>query len=441
MDSDASRAAARARLQEILAHREGARPAPAPEPAPEPARAPAWERLPKLQAFRANRAWVEGTGLANAYFEPHQGVAGAETSLAGQRLHNFASYNYLGLSGHPQVTRAAQAAAEEFGTSTSASRIASGEVPLHGRLERALAGLLGVEAALLFVGGFSTNVTTIGHLLGPGDLVIHDALAHASIVQGATLAGCKRASFPHNDVDALDALLREARGRFQTVLIVVEGIYSMDGDICPLPELIEVRDRHQALLMVDEAHSIGVLGATGGGVGEHFGVPREGVDLWMGTLSKAFASCGGYLAGRAELIEFLRYTTPGFLFSVGMPPMAAAAAEAAMRLLAREPERLARLRARAEEFRAQLRAAGLSPGGDPGTPVVPLVTGDSRRALQVAQDLRARGINVPAVLHPAVDHTAARLRFFISSEHSAAAIRETARAVGEVWEATQPPRS
>ena len=217
------------------------------------------------------------------------------------------------------VSAAAKAAIDRYGTSVSASRLASGEKVIHGELESAIARFIGTEAAVTFVGGHATNESVIGHLVGPGDLVLQDALAHNSIVQGAILSGARRRPFTHNDWQAADRLLEQFRHEYRRVLLVIEGVYSMDGDFPDLPRFIEVKKRHKALLMIDEAHSIGVLGHHGRGIGEHFDVNRSDVDIWMGTMSKALGSCGGYIAGSRALVEFLKYTAPGFVFSVGLP--------------------------------------------------------------------------------------------------------------------------
>jgi 7-keto-8-aminopelargonate synthetase-like enzyme len=202
------------------------------------------------------------------------------------------------------VSKASKEAIENYGTSVSASRIASGERPLHRELERELADLIGAEDCIAYVGGHATNVTTIGHLFGRNDLIAHDSLIHNSVLQGCMLSGASQLPFSHNDWQSLDRILHEYRNRFRRVLVVIEGIYSMDGDIPDLPEFIEVKKRHKTFIMVDEAHSIGVLGDSGRGIGEHFDVDPNDVDLWMGTLSKSLASCGGYIAGRKAVIEY-----------------------------------------------------------------------------------------------------------------------------------------
>ena len=243
------------------------------------------------------------TGVPNPYFTVHESIVRDTTVVDGEELISFASYNYLGLSGHPDVSAAAAAAINQYGTSVSASRLVSGEKPIHGELERKLAKWIGVDASILMVGGHATNETTIGHLVGEGDLILHDSLAHNSIVQGALLSGARRRPFPHNDYEALDRLLKEVRSSYRRVLIAIEGVYSMDGDFADVPQFIEVKNRHRAMLMVDEAHSLGTMGQTGRGMAEHFGFDARLVDIWMGTLSKSAASCGGYIAGRAALIE------------------------------------------------------------------------------------------------------------------------------------------
>ncbi|WP_052396632.1 type I polyketide synthase [Kutzneria sp. 744] len=381
--------------------------------------------FPEIVEFGERVQLVDRLGLRNPYFVTHDGINASRTRVAGTELICFSSYNYLGLSGHPTVTAAAKDAVDRYGTSVSAARMLSGDRPPHAELDAALADLLGTEAALTLVSGHATNVTVIGHLLGPDDLVVHDALIHDSVLQGCRLSGATRRPFPHGDLAALDELLSHARRKFRRVLIVVEGIYSMDGDIADLPELIQIKKRHAAMLMVDEAHSIGVLGVGGGGVGEHFGVDRAGVDIWMGTLSKAFASCGGYVAGSRALIDYFRYTLPGFVYSVGMTPANAAAALAAVRQLRAEPDRLAVLRQRSELFALLASDAGINIGASKDTPVIPCIVGASMRSLVLANALYDRGVSVCPIVHPAVEEQQARLRFFVTAEHTSEEIAYT----------------
>ncbi|MGA2621527.1 MAG: aminotransferase class I/II-fold pyridoxal phosphate-dependent enzyme, partial [Thermoguttaceae bacterium] len=374
-----------------------------------------FDRFPEYVQLRSRLELAGKSGLLNPYFGVHEGITNDRTRIGGRELINFASYNYVGTSGDKAVSQAAKEAIDRYGTSVSASRLASGEKVLHGELERAISEFLGTGAALTFVGGHATNETVIGHVVGPGDLVLHDALAHNSIVQGAMLSGARRRPFTHNDAGAADRLLEQFRHEYRRVLMVIEGVYSMDGDIPELPRFIEVKKRHRALLMIDEAHSIGVLGRHGAGIGEHYAVDRGDVDLWMGTMSKSLGSCGGYIAGCKELIEYLKYTVPGFVFSVGLPPPGAAAALASIRILQSQPERVARLQENARLFLSLATARGMNTGTSQGTAVVPIIVGSSLAALRLAGALLARGINVQPIVHPAVEESAARLRFFITS--------------------------
>nr|WP_286178085.1 aminotransferase class I/II-fold pyridoxal phosphate-dependent enzyme [Rhodopirellula sp. JC639] len=381
------------------------------------------EQFAEYRRLKATMEQMQMTGVPNPYFTVHESIVADTTVVNGKELISFASYNYLGMSGHPDVSKAAADAVQRYGTSVSASRLVSGEKPIHGQLERKLAEFIGVDNSILMVGGHATNETTIGHLVGEGDLILHDALAHNSIVQGALLSGARRRPFPHNDYAALDRTLTEIRSNYRRVLIIVEGVYSMDGDFCNVPEFIAVKKRHRAMLMVDEAHSFGTMGKHGRGMAEHYGIDARDVDIWMGTLSKSAASCGGYIAGSNALVELLRYTAPGFVFSVGMPPAQVAAALAAIETLEKEPERVERLRQRSELFLQLCKDAGLDTGASAGTPVVPVITGNSMVALRLSNRLKGDGINVQPILYPAVDESAARLRFFLTSEHSEQQIR------------------
>jgi 8-amino-7-oxononanoate synthase len=388
-------------------------------------------QFPEVRALEQNFAMVREAGLENPYFSVHEGLTNDRTVIGGREMISWATYNYLGMSGEPEVAAAAKAALDRFGTSVSASRLVSGEKTIHQELEREIARTIGTEDAVTFVGGHATNETVIGHVVGPGDLVLHDALAHNSLLQGAVLSGARRRPFPHNDFEAAEKLLAQMRGQYRRVLIVIEGIYSMDGDFAELPKFVALAKRHRALLMVDEAHSIGVMGPRGHGIGEHFGVNPADVDLWMGTLSKALGSCGGYIAGSKTLVRWLKYTVPGFVYSVGLPPAAAGAALGAMRLLQRQPERVAKLHANARLFLQLAREAGLDTGSSGGSAIIPVILGNSMNSLRLSRALFARGISVQPILYPAVEERAARLRFFITSSHTPDQIRRTVATMQE----------
>lgn len=377
-----------------------------------------FDRHPGYEKLLVPRAAAERLNIANPFFKSHQGIGGATTQIAGRTYLNFASYNYLGLSGHPRVSKAAKDAIDHYGTSVSASRLVAGERPIQRQLEEALAELYDVQDSIVFVSGHATNVSTIGYLFGPKDLVIHDSLIHNSVLEGIKLSGAARRSFPHNDPHALENILAELRSQFERVLIVVEGLYSMDGDIPDLPRFIDIKKRYKAFLMVDEAHSIGVLGKTGRGIREHFGLAGNAVDIWMGTLSKSMAGCGGYIAGEAALIENLKYAAPGFVYSVGIAPPVAAAALESLRIMLAEPDRVERLQARAQFLLKQAQAHGLNTGYSQGYAVIPAIVGSSIKATKLSNQLFDQGINIQPILYPAVEEKAARLRFFVSSLHS-----------------------
>jgi 8-amino-7-oxononanoate synthase len=374
--------------------------------------------LPSLRDFELMKTAMEALNLPNPFFRQHEGAASATTVIGGAEYLNFSSYNYLGLNADPRVRAAAHAAIDRYGVSASASRIVSGERPLHAELEGALARHYGTEAAITLVSGHATNVTVIGHLMGPRDVIIHDAMIHNSCVEGARLSGARRIPFAHNDPQAAERELAAARRGAERALILIEGHYSMEGDVPDLARFIEIARRHDAWLMVDEAHSMGVLGPTGGGIFEAQGVDPSGVDIWMGTLSKTLSACGGYIAAKRQLIDWLRHTAPGFVYSVGLPPVLAASALESLRILGEEPWRVARLNANAARFRDGLRARGLDAGASGAHAIVPLMTGSSVRAGRLSAELFQRGVNVQPITFPAVPERAARLRFFLSTEHS-----------------------
>lgn len=417
---------ARASLLERFRGRRPANAAPSPRrdaAPPVPEAFLRFEKHPDYARLLVSQTAARQFNIENPFFRVHDGAAGATTKIGGREYINFSSYDYLGLNCHPRVSAAAVAAIERYGTSASASRLVAGERPIQRELEEALAAFYGVEASIVFVSGHATNVSTIGSLFGPKDLVLHDALSHNSIIEGIRLSGAHRRGFPHNDWQALDDLLTDIRGDFERVLIVIEGHYSMDGDIPDLPRFIEVKNRHGALLMVDEAHALGVLGPTGRGIAEHFGIPGDAVDIWMGTLSKTLASCGGYIAGSRALVELLKYTAPGFVYSVGISPPLAATAITALRLVEEEPWRVQRLRENGQAFLALAKARGIDTGLSQGHSILAAIIGSSLKATKLSNRLFEKGINVQPIIHPAVEEKAARLRFFLSATHEDSQLR------------------
>ncbi len=390
-----------------------------------------FEDLPEYKQVMTQKFASEQLGIANPFYRAHQTAAGATTVIDGRKLINFASYDYLGLNRHAEVLARARDTIDTFGISASASRLVAGERPVHVALEEKIASFYGVDAAVCFVSGYLTNVAAISCLMGPKDLVVHDEFIHNSALAGIKLSGATRRLFKHNDVADLEHVLRTVAGDYRRIMVIVEGIYSMDGDVADLPALLKLRAEYGFWLMVDEAHSLGVLGKTGRGLAEHFGVDPREIDIWMGTLSKTTSSCGGYIAGSDALVEVLKASAGGFVYSVGLAPVLAAAATASLEVLEREPSRTAALRRNGALFLKLAKEAGLDTGLSSGFSVVPVLVGDSLRAVQLSNDLLAEGVNALPIIHPAVPEGLARLRFFITSDHTEEQIRRTVTLTAE----------
>ena len=355
--------------------------------------------------------------VANPYFICHDSILKDVSLVNGREVLNFASYNYICMSGHPETVRAACEAAERYGTSASGSRLLAGEKELYRELEKEIAAWKHTEDALVFVSGHATNVTFVGNFCNERDLILYDALSHNSILQGCALSHAKCRAFPHNDVKALEDILKISRGLFEKVLLVVEGVYSMDGDIAPIDEFVRLKKKYGLFLMVDEAHSACVIGEKGGGVHEYFGLEPTDIDIKMGTLSKGIGACGGYLAGSAALMEYLRYNLPGFVFSVGISPPVAAAALAAIRILRRDASPVAALRKNIAYFVNAARAANLNICLAGKTAIIPILVGNEADAFLLSEKLLKRGVSVPPAVYPAVSMGKARLRFCVTSSH------------------------
>lgn len=392
--------------------------------------------FPELAAFERKQAEFQAAETLIPYYLPHDGIISNHTEIEGHPMISFSSYNYLGMSEDPEVQAAVVDAVHRYGTSVSAARILSGNRPLHDELEREIADFLGSEDAVVLVGGHATNASIVPQVVAGGDIVFHDGLAHDSIQQGIKASGAARHSFPHNDMEALGAALARRRGSYRRALICVEGAYSMDGDTVPLAEIVALKERYGALLMVDEAHSFGTMGATGRGICEATGVSPARVDILMGTLSKSMASCGGYIGGSHRFVEFLRYNLSSLVFSAGLSPANTAAALASLRVLRREPERVRRLAANADYFRAGVDRLGLDWGDGAGTPIVPVIYGDSARTLRVANELYRKGLSINPILAPAVAERLARLRVFITAVHTRRDLDAALEALAEISEAT-----
>ena len=376
-----------------------------------------FEDTPEYQAFAKRQQALEATGEGNPYFVCHDSPLKDTSLMDGQEVLNFGSYNYVGMSGRKEVQEAAKAAIDRYGTSASGSRLLAGEKSLYQELEREIADWKHAEDALVCVGGHSTNVTVVGNFCGKGDLIVYDALAHNSIEQGCRLSRAVSKSFPHNDPEALESILKAHRAHFAKVLIVIEGAYSMDGDIADVPAFVALKKKYGCFLMVDEAHSACVIGETGGGVDEYFHLEPTDIDIKMGTLSKGLGTCGGYLAGRKCLIEYLRYNLPGFVFSVGISPALAAGTLEAIRQLRRNPQIMADMKRNIRCFADCARKHRLDICLAGETAILPVLVGKDEDAFALSNEMRRRGVFVPPAVFPAVPKNKARLRFCVISEH------------------------
>jgi len=388
--------------------------------------------IQNLRDWGLMREAMRSLGITSPFFRAHEGRAGAQSRIGNRAVINFGSYDYLGLNGDARLHAAAAEAMARYGVSASASRLVSGERPVHAALEGALAAHYGQEAALAFVSGHATNVTVIGHLMGPRDLIVHDAAIHNSCAEGARLSGARRVGFAHNDLAAAERELASARRGAARALLLIEGHYSMDGDVPDLAGFVRLARRYDAWLMVDDAHGLGVVGATGRGVFEAAGVDPADVDIWMGTLSKTLCACGGYIAARSDLIDWLRHTVPGFVYSCGLAPPLAATALAALGVMQAEPWRVAKLQRNATLFRDLCRAAGFDTGLSAGLGIVPVVVGSTVRAMRMSEALLGQGVNALPIIFPAVPEKSARLRFFLSAEHEEVDLRATASILAEM---------
>jgi 8-amino-7-oxononanoate synthase len=374
--------------------------------------------------IRAMQARLEAGRRQDHYFynQPVDDLLGGDrVRVGGREMLMLASYSYLGLIGHPKIEAAAQAALEKYGTGTHGVRLLAGTLKVHYELEETIAQFKHAEDAITFSSGYVTNLTAISTLVGRHDAVICDKLDHASIVDGCLLSGADLIRFRHNDMADLERCLKKANAG-AAKLVVVDAVFSMDGDIIDLPHVAALCRQYGAWLMVDEAHSVGVLGETGRGIQEHFGLDGV-VDLQMGTLSKTIPSVGGYLAGQKDLIDLFRHEARAFVFSAALPPAQAAAANAAFEVILDEPERVTLLRRHAAHFIGGLKQLGFNTLRTE-TPIVPVVCGEDERAFEMTRLCQRDGLFVLPVVSPAVPQDLARLRTTVTAGHTTADIDE-----------------
>ncbi|MGZ8598857.1 MAG: glycine C-acetyltransferase [Actinomycetota bacterium] len=345
-----------------------------------------------------------------------EGPTGARARFDGRDVVNLASNNYLGLANHPRMTAAASRAAAELGAGSGAVRAIAGTMASHRDLERRFAAFKHAPDSLMFLSGFTANAGTVAAILGKEDVIVSDRLNHASIIDGARLSRAEIKVFEHRDADHADALLRESAKPGRHQLLITDGVFSMDGDIAPLPDLVEVAERHGALMMIDDAHASGVLGEGGAGTVDHFGLHGR-VDVQVGTLSKAIGVLGGFVAGPHELIEWLVNRGRPFLFSTSAPPAVTAACIEALDILRDEPERLERLWANTRTFKAGLHDLGFDTGASE-TPITPVITGEEEITQSFASRLFEEGVFCPAIVYPTVAKGRARVRTIVTADHT-----------------------
>lgn len=371
----------------------------------------------EYEELSKRRIGMQDAGIKDPYFVAHDSILSDTSIVDGREIINLASYNYVGMSGHPRTSQAAKTAIDKYGTSASGSRLIAGEKTLYRDLEKAIAKWKHTDDALVLVGGHSTNVTFVGNFCGDRDLILYDALSHNSITQGCQLSKSDTKAFPHNDFDLLEHMLKAARDKYEKILIVVEGVYSMDGDIAPIPDFVALKKKYGAFLMVDEAHSSCVIGPKGDGVDGYFDLLPGDVDIKMGTLSKGLGTCGGYLAGEQSLIDYLRYSIPGFMFSVGIsPPLAAASLEAVNIMMEGNPK-VAALHDNIKYFVEGAKQRGFDTCLAKETAIVPIMVGEDNDAYELSTLMLEHGVFVPPAVYPAVPKHQARLRFCLISEH------------------------
>ncbi len=339
----------------------------------------------------------------------------AHTILDGRPTLLLCSNNYLGLANHPKLRTAAQEAVEQYGCSAGASRLISGTMRLHGELEEALAIFKKAPKTLVFNSGYVANLALLTTLVGEGDVIFSDALNHASIVDGCRLSRAQLKVYRHCDIGHLEQMLKSTAATFRRRLIVTDSVFSMDGDIAPLPEVAALARRYDAIVMVDDAHATGILGAGGRGSAEHFGLGFDDLDLQMGTLGKALGSCGAYVAGAPRFIDYLINKARSFIYSTALPPAVLGASLAALELLSEEPGRVARLRSLTDYFRQGLRRLEIAVSDDP-TPIVPVVVGDPQRTMALSAWFLERGVFIQGIRPPTVAPGQSLLRVTISAD-------------------------
>jgi len=382
----------------------------------------------RVRAFTDRVARLKANDLYYLNIPVAEILPGMKVRVNGREMGMYASYSYLGLVGHPRINEAATKAVEKFGTGTNGVRMLAGTLTLHKELEETIANFKHAEAAVTYSSGYVTNLTVISSLMGRGDYVFSDKLNHASIVDGCLMSGAEFRRFRHNDMEHLEGLLKNAPADV-TKLVVADAVFSMDGDIIDLPNVLELTRKYNAWLMVDEAHSVGVLGKTGTGIEEHFGL-GDVIDIKMGTLSKTIPSVGGYVASRKEIITYLSHASRAYMFSAALPPAQAAAANEAFKVILDEPWRIERLNQNTKQFIGGLKGLGFDTMLTE-TAIVPVLCGDDDTAFAMTREAQHNNVFVLPVASPAVPEGLARLRATVTAAHEPSEIERAMDVIGE----------
>lgn len=382
----------------------------------------------RIQALTERASMLKANDLY-FYNQPVQEILpGMKVRVNGREMGMYASYSYLGLVGHPRINAAAKAAVDKFGTGTNGVRTLAGTLTIHTELEETIANFKHAEAAVTYSSGYATNLSVISTLMGRGDYVLSDKLNHASIVDGCLMSGAEFRRFRHNDMDHLETMLQNVP-EGAAKMVIADSVFSMDGDIIDLPKMLELTKKYKAWLMVDEAHSVGVLGKRGTGIEEHFGL-GDVIDIKMGTLSKTIPSVGGYVAAKKEIVTYLRHASRAYIFSAALPPAQAAAANESFKVILDEPERLVRLNENTKQFIGGLKSMGFDTMLTE-TAIVPVLCGEDETAFALTRECQHNDVFVLPVVSPAVGEGLARLRATVTAAHDPSEIERAMDVIGE----------
>ncbi|MHA1347690.1 MAG: aminotransferase class I/II-fold pyridoxal phosphate-dependent enzyme, partial [Candidatus Heimdallarchaeaceae archaeon] len=354
----------------------------------------------------------------NTYMLPIEGPTGRTVTVGGEEFIMLGSYSYLGLINHPEIIKVAHEALDKYGSGAGGVRLLTGTTTLHKKLEKKIAEFKHTEDSIIYSSGYVTNTTLISTLLGKDDLVIIDKYDHQSIYDGCILSKAEWKRFNHSDIADLDRILEEYRKDYKRVLVIVDGVYSMDGDIAPMPEIVEVAKKHDAFTMVDEAHGLGTIGPNGKGIDDYYDMKPGSIDIMMGTLSKAIPAVGGYAAGNKKMITFLRYTSNAFVFSAALPPVMTAVALKALDIIETEKDRIQALQKNIATFISRVNELGFNTLKSKDTPIIPVIIGDDIKTFKFAKKMKKEGVLVPPIVYPAVPRDSGRLRCCVMATHT-----------------------